>query len=103
MLQGCDETVFAIASYPSLLALCLLFLGTGCHQGSHLRKANVDQVAIGMAKKQVESILGMPSSVDTKDFEVKRKTTYAYTQANGTVTIVFWEDRVESKESTITE
>jgi hypothetical protein len=56
-----------------------------------------------MAKKQVESILGMPSSVDTKDFEIKRKTTYLYTQANGTVTLVFWEDRLESRESTITE
>ena len=85
-----------------LFAICLLFLG-GCHPGSHLTKANVDQVASGMAKKQVESILGMPTSVDTKDFEVKRKTTYLYTQANGTVTIVFWEDRVESKETTLTE
>lgn len=66
-------------------------------------KANVDQVATGMAKKQVESILGLPTSVDTKDFEVKRKTTYVYTQESGTVTIVFWEDRVESKESTLTE
>ena len=85
-----------------LFAVCLLLLG-GCHPGTHLTKANVEQVAPGMAKKQVESILGMPSSVDTKDYELKRKTTYLYTQANGTVTIVFWEDRVESKETTLTE
>lgn len=84
-----------------LIAASLLL--AACHPGTHLRKANVDQVAVGMAKKQVESILGMPSSVDTKDFEIKRKTTYLYTQGNGTVTLVFWEDRLESKESTITE
>ena len=56
-----------------------------------------------MAKKQVESILGMPTSVDTKDFELKRKTTFVYTQGKDSVTIVFWEDRVESKETTLTE
>jgi outer membrane protein assembly factor BamE (lipoprotein component of BamABCDE complex) len=76
---------------------------TGCQAGQRLRKANVDQVSTGMAKKQVESILGMPTSVDTKDFEVKRKTTYLYTQGKDTVTIVFWEDKVESKETTLTE
>ena len=93
------------ARSPSLLTLltaCLLLLAS-CRPGTHLTKANVDQVATGMAKKQVESILGMPSSVDTKDYEVKRKTTYLYTQDKDTVTIVFWEDRVESKETTLTE
>lgn len=83
------------------LACCLMLVG--CQPGKRLTKANVDQVAVGMAKKQVESILGMPSSVDTKDYEVKQKTTYLYTQGRDTVTIVFWEDKVESKETTLTE
>lgn len=74
-----------------------------CQPGKRLTKANVDQVTAGMAKKQVESILGMPTSVDTKDYEVKQKTTYLYTQGKDTVTIVFWEDRVESKDTTLTE
>ena len=56
-----------------------------------------------MAKKQVESILGLPTSVDTKDFVVMKKTTYVYRQGDDTVTIVFKEDKVESKESTLTE
>ncbi len=56
-----------------------------------------------MAKKQVESILGMPTSVDSKDYEVKQKTTYLYNQGQDTVTIVFWEDRVESKVTTLTD
>ncbi|MGI8820047.1 MAG: outer membrane protein assembly factor BamE domain-containing protein [Chthoniobacterales bacterium] len=81
---------------------CLVLL-TGCDPGKRLRKANVDQVTTGMAKKQVESILGMPTSVETKDFDLTKKTTYVYTQGSDTVTIVFWDDRLETKESTIKE
>ena len=81
-----------------ILVLCLLAL-TGCQK--HLTKLNVDQVQVGMAKKQVESILGMPNSVDVKEYDIMTKTTYIYTQENGTVTLVFWADRLESKESTI--
>ena len=84
-----------------LSAACLL-LGA-CQPGKRIRKANVDQVAEGMAKKQVESILGMPNSVDTKDYVVMKKTTYIYTQGNDTVVITFREDKVESKETTLTE
>ncbi|MDQ6654707.1 MAG: outer membrane protein assembly factor BamE [Verrucomicrobiota bacterium] len=76
---------------------------SACQEGRRLRKANVDQVTSGMAKKQVESILGMPTTVETKDFDLTKKTTYTYTQENGKVTIVFWDDRLETKESTINE
>lgn len=81
---------------------CVVMLG-GCQPGKNLTKANVDQVMSGMAKKQVESILGLPTSVDVKEFTGMKKTTYVYTQGNDTVTLVFWEDRLESKESTLTE
>ena len=80
-----------------------LLLVAGCDVGNRLRKANVDQVASGMAKKQVESILGMPTEIDTKDYELKQKTTYIYRQGKDTVTIVFWEDKVETKETTLTD
>jgi len=86
---------------PALLLACSLAL-VACQPGKRLTKANVDQVTAGMAKKQVESILGMPTSVDTKDYEVKQKTTYVYTQGDDKVMIVFWEDKVESKETTLT-
>ena len=89
--------------YGLLLLSCLasfaLALG-GC-QNRGLTKANVDLVSEGMAKKQVESILGMPTSVETKDFIMTKKTTYVYTQGKDTVTVTFKEDRVESKESTL--
>jgi outer membrane protein assembly factor BamE (lipoprotein component of BamABCDE complex) len=79
---------------------CLALLG-GCQPGKNLRKANVDQVTPGMAKKQVESILGLPTNVDTKQFDLTTKTTYVYTQGSDSVTIIFWDDKVESKETTL--
>lgn len=90
---------------PMLLGLATVTLVViaACQPGKRLTKANVDQVLPGMAKKQVESILGVPTSVDTKEFEVKRKTTFLYTQGNDTVTIVFWEDKLESKSTTLTD
>ena len=85
-----------------LLTIALLIL-QGCQPGRRLTKANVDQVSEGMARKQVESILGMPSSVDTKDYVVMKKTTYVYLQGKDTVTINFKEDKVESKRTTLTD
>lgn len=85
---------------PALLLVCCLALAA-CQPGKRLRKANVDQVTTGMAKKQVESILGLPSTVDVKNYDLKQKTTYIYTQGNDTVTIVFWDDRVESRDTTL--
>lgn len=88
--------------YLPTLASALLLL-VACQPGKRLTKANVDQVTNGMAKKQVESILGMPTSIDNNDYELKRKTTYIYTQGKDTITIVFWEDKVESKLTTLTD
>jgi outer membrane protein assembly factor BamE (lipoprotein component of BamABCDE complex) len=80
------------------LALAL----TACN-AKRLRKANVDEVAEGMSKKQVESILGPPTTIDSKDFVVLKKTTYVYDQGKESVTIVFKDDKVQSKVSTLSE
>jgi outer membrane protein assembly factor BamE (lipoprotein component of BamABCDE complex) len=69
--------------------------------GQRLTQANVDQVSEGMSKKQVESILGPPTAVDAKDFMLLKRTTYTYRQSNGTVTILFKDDKVEAKSSTL--
>src|SRR5947208_14292034 len=70
--------------------------------GRRITKANVDEVAEGMSKKQVESILGPPTELDNKDFVIMKKTTYVYRQGQGTVTIVFKDDKVTEKQSTLT-
>ena len=83
-------------------AIACVFTFASCQPGKNLTKANVDEVLPGMAKKQVESILGLPTSVDVKDFGGMKKTTYVYTQGKDHVTLVFWEDRLESKETSLT-
>jgi outer membrane protein assembly factor BamE (lipoprotein component of BamABCDE complex) len=71
--------------------------------GKRLTKANVDEVAEGMAKKQVESILGPPTNIDNKDFVIMKKTTYVYRQGKDTVTIIFKDDKVTDKQSTLSD
>jgi len=69
--------------------------------GQRLTQANVEQVTEGMSKKQVESILGPPTSVESKDFMLLKRTTYLYRQADGTVTVLFKDDKVAAKSSTL--
>jgi outer membrane protein assembly factor BamE (lipoprotein component of BamABCDE complex) len=86
-------------SFVFVLVL-LLVIEMSC-SANRLRKANVDEVAEGMSKKQVESILGPPTDIDNTDFVIMKKTTYVYRQDNGTVTIVFKDDKVSDKYSTL--
>jgi outer membrane protein assembly factor BamE (lipoprotein component of BamABCDE complex) len=79
-------------------AISLLLFGCS---NQRLTQANVDQVTEGMSKKQVESILGPPTNVDTKDFLLLKRSTYVYNQVNGSVTVLFKDDKVVAKSSTL--
>ena len=85
-----------------LLLATFVCLTTSCSD-KRITKANVNEVTEGMSKKQVESILGPPTSIDTKDFVVTKTTTYTYRQGKDTVTIVFKDDKLQSKDSTVAE
>ena len=85
-----------------ILVLMLVLMLDSCI-GKRITKANVDRVTEGMSKKQVESILGPPTSLSTEDFVIMKKTTYVYRQGKDTVTIVFKEDKVQSKDSTLSD
>ena len=89
-------------SISRFLLLLLLVLGVSC-SSKRITKANVDQVTDGMSKKQVESILGPPTSLRNEDFVIMKKTTYVYRQGKDTVTIVFKDDKVQSKDSTLSD
>lgn len=92
--------MFRIASRLMLVLMLVLMLDSCI--GKRITKANVDQVTQGMSKKQVESILGQPNSSKTEDPALKR-TTYLYRQGKDTVTIVFQDDKVQSKDSTLSD
>jgi hypothetical protein len=51
----------------------------------------------------VETSPGPPSAIDTTDLILLKKTTYTYRQGKDTVTVVFKDDKVQSKESTLTQ
>ena len=91
-----------VRSVSRLFLVLMLMFMLGCG-GKRITKANVDEVAEGMSKKQVESILGPPSEIDNKDFLVMKKTTYLYRQGKDTVTLVFKDDKLQNKESTLSD
>ena len=83
-----------------LTLVVLIALSVSCI-GKRITKANVNEVTECMSKKQVESILGQPTSSKMEDPTITRQTTYVYRQGKDTVTIVFKDDKVQSKDSTI--
>jgi outer membrane protein assembly factor BamE (lipoprotein component of BamABCDE complex) len=87
-------------SRTALVFICSGVLLVSCND-QRLTQANVEQVSEGMTKKQVESILGPPTAIDNKDFMLLKRTTYVYKQSNGTVTVLFKDDKVAAKSSTL--
>jgi len=92
-----------LKSISRFLLVLLLALAVSCTPGKRITKANVDEVTEGMSKKQVESILGPPTSINNQDFVIMKKTTYVYRQGKDAVTIVFKDDKVQAKDSTLSD
>jgi hypothetical protein len=90
-----------LRSISRFLLVLVLALSVSCTPDKRITKANVDEVEEGMSKKQVESILGRPTSIANEDLVIMKKTTYVYRQGKDSVTIVFQDDKVQSKESTL--
>ncbi len=89
--------------FRSLPLLALVTLVLASCQAKRLTPANVAKVTDGMSRKQVESILGPPSSVDETNLLIMKKITYEYKEPDGLVTIVFKNDQVAEKESNLRE
>src|SRR5438093_12789618 len=77
-----------------LLALSLVGL-SACTPGKRITKANVDEVSEGTPKKQAESILDHPTSINNDDSILMNKATYIYRHGTDTVTIVVKHDKVQ--------
>jgi hypothetical protein len=92
---------FVISRASRLLLIAAFAFVVSCTPGKRITKANVEEVEEGMSKKQVESILGHPTSIANEDLVITKKTTYVYRQGKDSVTVVFKDDKVQSKESTL--
>lgn len=86
-----------------LCALLVAFVGCDRHtlSGSKLTTANYDQVTTGMSKAQVETILGKPTTIETKDMVIFKKTTYKYEEGARFAMITFKNDEVDSKDTNL--
>jgi outer membrane protein assembly factor BamE (lipoprotein component of BamABCDE complex) len=90
-----------------LMLLCgsLLALTPGCNRntltGSKLTLTNYDQVTSGMTKTQVERIMGPPTTIETKDMLVFKKTTYRYEDGSKIALLTFKNDELDSKEGNL--
>ena len=87
-----------------LAIFALASLG-GCNKaalsGSKLTSANYDQITLGMSKAQVETILGPPTTIDSKDVVIFKKTTYRYEDGAKFAMITFKNDEVDSKDTNL--
>jgi outer membrane protein assembly factor BamE (lipoprotein component of BamABCDE complex) len=89
-----------------LTLLCgALALTPGCNRnpltGSKLTLANYEQITPGMTKAQVERIMGPPTTIETKDMLVFKKTTYRYEDGSKFALFTFKNDELDSKEGNL--
>lgn len=86
------------------LALIVLAL-SGCNRnaltGSKLTLDNYNKITNGMSKSQVENILGPPTTMETKDMIVFKKTSYRYEEGKNFAMITFKNDEVDSKDTNL--
>jgi outer membrane protein assembly factor BamE (lipoprotein component of BamABCDE complex) len=83
-----------------LLLAALLLASVGCNRslsGSKLTRANYDQITNGMSKTQVETILGKPTTMETKDVLIFKKSTWRYEEGSKFAMITFKNDEVDEK------
>ena len=95
----------ASPSFGLLVAALVLISFASCDRnilsGSRLTPANYDQVSLGMSKAQVERILGPPTTMETKDMLIFKKTTYRYEYGKKFAMITFKNDEVDGKDSNL--
>ena len=89
----------------TLLCGALLALTSGCNRnvlsGSKLTPANYEQVTPGMTKAQVERIMGPPTTIETKDMLVFKKTAYRYEEGSKFALFTFKNDELDSKDGNL--
>ena len=91
-------------TFSFLFLAVVLFISAGCNRtasGSKLTTANYDQIKEGMSKTQVETILGQPTTVDSKDMLIFKKTTYRYEDGAKFAMISFKNDEVDGKDTNL--
>ena len=69
--------------------------------GSKLTLDNYNQITTGISKAQVQKILGPPTSMETKDMLIFKKTIWRYEDGQKFAQITFKNDEVDSKDTNL--
>ena len=91
------KTISAVFSAILALAACNRNVMTG----SKLTLDNYNQITTGMSKAQVEKILGPPTSMETKDMLIFKKTIWRYEDGQKFAQITFKNDEVDGKDTNL--
>jgi hypothetical protein len=83
------------------VALAFVSCDRNALTGSKLTPANYDQITTGMSKAQVQTILGPPTTMETKDMVIFKKTTYRFEDGKKFAIVTFKNDEVDSKDSNL--
>jgi outer membrane protein assembly factor BamE (lipoprotein component of BamABCDE complex) len=90
-----------IISAVFLAILVLAACNRNVLTGSKLTLDNYNQITTGMSKAQVEKILGPPTSMETKDMLIFKKTTWRYEEGQKFAQITFKNDEVDGKDTNL--
>ncbi len=90
-----------IGMFFALALLGLSACNRGTLSGSKLTLDNYNQITTGMSKAQVETILGRPTTTETKDMLIFKKTTWRYEDGTKFAMIMFKNDEVDGKETNL--
>jgi outer membrane protein assembly factor BamE (lipoprotein component of BamABCDE complex) len=90
-----------IISVALLTILALAACNRNVLTGSKLTLDNYNQITTGTSKAQVEKILGPPTSMETKDMLIFKKTIWRYEDGQKFAQITFKNDEVDSKDSNL--
>lgn len=92
-----------LALFFGTLMLAVTF--TACNRttvtGSKVTLANYNLVTTGMTKAQVGNIMGPPTSAETKDMLIFKKTTFRYEEGTRFAQITFKNDECDGKDSNL--
>ena len=90
-----------IISVALLAILVLAACNRNVLTGSKLTLDNYNQITTGMSEAQVEKILGPPTSMETKDMLIFKKTIWRYEDGQKFAQITFKNDEVDSKDTNL--
>jgi hypothetical protein len=86
-----------------LWVLGILLLG-GCSGGnpiSKVNRANYDQIHEKASKQEVQAVLGPPTSTNTEDKLIYKRTTWRYTEGDKYINLTFKNDELDSKDTNL--